>query len=210
MHRELGGTSAWCWLGKEGQGQLFGSTLLAHLHMNMDGRSKCANPLARLVISTAQTNDGTANVLRLTSRLRKQADLLDLLDLIYCCCCFQGSCPSHRNRNQRSDVTMGTLSVLLCCLVCLLAAPAAAAKSPQHYAEFLPCEWPQLDTAVQHFSEILQFHTVSNASHPLHADPVVWGLLDLWMRDAYPDVFSALSVEQVRSSNSPASCCLTT
>lgn len=105
---------------------------------------------------------------------------------------------------------MGTLSVLLCCLVCLLAAPAAAAKSPQHYAEFLPCEWPQLDTAVQHFSEILQFHTVSNASHPLHADPVVWGLLDLWMRDAYPDVFSALSVEQVRSSNSPASCCLTT
>lgn len=102
---------------------------------------------------------------------------------------------------------MGTLSVLLCWLLCLVAAPPAAA-SPKQYAEFLPCEWPQLDTAVQHFSEILQFHTVSNASHPLRADPVVWGLLDLWMRDAYPDVFSALSVEQVRSSNPTASCCL--
>lgn len=71
------------------------------------------------------------------------------------------------------------------------------ATAPKQYPSFKPCESPQLDTALERFTEILQFHTVGNASHPEHADPVVWDLLDLWMHDTYSDVFSTLQVEKV-------------
>lgn len=74
---------------------------------------------------------------------------------------------------------------------------AGAQQQAKQYASFQPCEWPQFDTAVQHFSEILQFHTVGNTSHPDHADPVVWELLDLWMHETYNDVFDAFKVEKV-------------
>jgi len=71
------------------------------------------------------------------------------------------------------------------------------ATAPKQYPSFKPCEWPELDTALERFTEILQFHTVGNASHPEHADPVVWDLLDLWMHETYSDVFSTLQVEKV-------------
>lgn len=47
-------------------------------------------------------------------------------------------------------------------------------------------------------SELVQFHTVGNASHPDHADFVVWELLELWMQETYGDVLHALKVEKVR------------
>lgn len=91
-------------------------------------------------------------------------------------------------------------AVLLQFLAVLAPPAAAAAGTPTAAAEtFQPCAWTDLDSAVQRFSEIIQFHTVGNASHPDHADPVVWDLLELWLRDAYSDVFQALQVEKVRT-----------
>lgn len=105
---------------------------------------------------------------------------------------------------MRRSATPCVLYIIL--IVPFIASPAAKAvaaqaaagpRSAKQYAELKQCDWPRLDTAVQHFSEILQFHTVGNASHPNHADPVVWELLDLWMREAYSSVFDALEVETV-------------
>lgn len=90
------------------------------------------------------------------------------------------------------------LRTVVCLLVLLTCKGANAAEPARQYAEFRPCQWPQFDAAVQHFSEILQFHTVGNVSHPERADPVVWDLLDMWMREAYSDVFQAFEVEKVR------------
>jgi hypothetical protein len=90
---------------------------------------------------------------------------------------------------------LGTVVGLLVLLTCK---GANAAEPARQYAEFMPCQWPQFDAAVQHFSEILQFHTVGNMSHPERADPVVWDLLDMWMREAYSEVFQAFEVEKVR------------
>ena len=76
------------------------------------------------------------------------------------------------------------------------AAAGPTAKQKQ-YVSFKPCQWPEADSAVQHLSELIQFHTVNDASHPDHADPVVWDLVDLWLKDTYSDVFAALKVEKV-------------
>jgi hypothetical protein len=75
--------------------------------------------------------------------------------------------------------------------------PAGAQQQAKHYASFKPCEWPQLDTAIEHFSEVLQFRTVGNASHPDHADPVVWELLDLWLHETYSSVLSTFTIDKV-------------
>lgn len=75
---------------------------------------------------------------------------------------------------------------------------ATGAQRPaKQYPSFKACAWPQLDTAIQHFSNILQFQTVGNASHPDHADPVVWEPLDLWMHETYSNVLSTFEVEKV-------------
>lgn len=81
----------------------------------------------------------------------------------------------------------------------LSTAAAGHSKQAKQYATFKSCEWPQFDSAVQHFSELLQFHTVGNASHPDHADPVVWELLDMWMHETYADVLETMKVEKVMS-----------
>jgi hypothetical protein len=75
--------------------------------------------------------------------------------------------------------------------------PAGAQQQAKQYASFKPCDWPQLDTAIEHFSEVLQFHTIGNASHPDHADPVVWELLDLWLHETYSSVLSTFTIEKV-------------
>jgi hypothetical protein len=89
---------------------------------------------------------------------------------------------------------------LVCFLVLLTCKTANAAEPARQYKEFRSCQWPQFDAAVQHSSEILQFHTVGNASHPDRGDPVVWDLLDMWLRETYSDVFHAFEVDKVRPS----------
>lgn len=58
------------------------------------------------------------------------------------------------------------LLVALALIICSTAGAAAAT------AAFAACPWKSLDTAVQHFSRLLQFQTVSNIDTPTHAGDV--------------------------------------
>lgn len=62
------------------------------------------------------------------------------------------------------------------------------------------CDVAQLYAAVQRFSRMLQFPTVSDAAAPSHMkDPETFIAQDAFLRDAYGGVFSALVTEKVRA-----------
>ncbi|KIZ05232.1 hypothetical protein MNEG_2734 [Monoraphidium neglectum] len=60
------------------------------------------------------------------------------------------------------------------------------------------CQWDGFESAVQRFSRIIQFKTVSDVTAPNHVrDAAEFGRMDEFLRGAFPRVFQQLKVEKV-------------
>ncbi|KAI8465553.1 MAG: hypothetical protein J3K34DRAFT_525282 [Monoraphidium minutum] len=94
--------------------------------------------------------------------------------------------------------TMAPAHAVLAMLVAALAASGATAAAPHALTVSDACHWDGFDAAVERFSRVIQFKTVSDASSPNHAlDPREFTRLDAFLRESYPSVFEALEVEKV-------------
>jgi len=77
-----------------------------------------------------------------------------------------------------------------------LAAPLANAVTPQ----FQPCSFPAFQDAVQHFSDFLQFKTVSDPQARAHAqDSEQFAKLDDFLNATYSKALQSMAVERLGS-----------
>lgn len=89
-----------------------------------------------------------------------------------------------------------TTCICMQLLVSFWAVPAPATAPP--VVRFKPCHFPNFTQAVDHFSKIIQFVTVSDIDKPkhvLHEDE--FAQLDAYLPTAYPEVWQQLHVEKV-------------
>jgi hypothetical protein len=97
-----------------------------------------------------------------------------------------------------------------------LSATTAAAVAPAegvataHVDPFTPAKClstEDVDAAVQRFSQLLQFRTVSSPLVPLHVvEPEQMRELHEWMPSAFPEVWGAMAVEEVRAASALHAC----
>lgn len=96
--------------------------------------------------------------------------------------------------HSRSHVCCGSSRATVAWLlfaVCVLTAATTAAP-------FTPCQFPNFDAAIDHFSKIIQFNTVSDSNMPHHVlHEEEFAKLNAYLPTAYPELWQQLKVEKV-------------